>query len=90
MKNTRVDLRNLLVTEPNVIQVDGKFVNLEGVLFQPNVVDKIIIENYAGLRQIAIYSSNNKVAVFPALHKSECVIKEVIDEGEDVIIIEVR
>lgn len=90
MKSTRVDLKNLLVSKPTVIHVDEQFVNLEGVIFQPNIVEKIIIENYSGLRQISIYSSNKKVAVLPVVNKSECIIREVIDEDEEVIVIEVR
>lgn len=85
-----IDLVNLTASEPKVIEVEGKLINLEGFFFMEGIVKRIVIENYGGLRQISVYSDNKKIANYPFLNKRECVIEKVTEDGDEVIVIKVK
>jgi hypothetical protein len=85
-----IDLVNLLVSEPKVIEVEGKLINLEGFFFMEGIVKRIVVENDGGLRQISVYSDNKKIAKYPFLNKRECIIESVTEDGNEIVVIKVK
>jgi hypothetical protein len=89
-KREVINLDNLSVSEPKIFEVEGKFINLEGFFFMENVVKKIVVENYAGLRQISVYSDSKKIAKYPLMNKMESLIEQVAEDDNEIVLIKVR
>lgn len=86
----RINLVDLLESEPKKIEIDGKIINVNGGIFNKGIIKTISINKYAGVRSILFYSENKQIYKYLLLNKKECLIESVIEEnGEEIVLITV-
>lgn len=84
-----IKLSEILADKPKEFDIKER-VNIGEIHFSKGIIRKIVVENYAGLKQMNLYGESSKVATFTMFNKSECNIIKTTEDGEDIIVISVK
>lgn len=89
--NNSIELKlsEILAGEPKEFDIEES-VSIGELYFPKGIIKKIVVENYAGLKQMNLYSGSKKIATYVMFEKTECKINKTIEDGENILVISVK